>query len=119
MGRAARATTEVVPCRRRRSRGSPTPKPTPFSCSTACIAVGARAINTVEPDELTNSFDRLQLPEIKRRLAALARKGLVETPTGYEPGKAYFLKPELEDAWNQWMRGQRGFEKIEEFKSRG
>lgn len=79
----------------------------------------AGAINTVEPDELTNSFDRLELPEIKRRLAALARKGLVETPTGYQPGKAYFLKPELEDAWNQWMRGQRGFEKIEEFKSRG
>lgn len=79
----------------------------------------AGTINTVEPDELTNAFGRLELPEIRRRLAALSRKGLVKTPTGYEPGKAYFLKPELEDAWNHWMREQRGFEKIEEFKTKG
>ena len=77
------------------------------------------AINTVEPDELTNSFGRLELPEIKRRLAALARKGLAETPAGLAPGKAYFLKPELDEAWTHWMREQRGFEKIEEFKTRG
>ncbi|MFL6284509.1 MAG: hypothetical protein ACJ74Q_15295 [Pyrinomonadaceae bacterium] len=77
------------------------------------------AINIVVPDELAGSFDRLELPEIKRRLAALARKGLVETPTGYEAGKAFFLKPELDAAWQHWFREQRGFEKIEEFKSRG
>lgn len=86
-----------------------------------CAHCGWRegAINTVVPDELAGSFGRLELPEIRRRLASLAGKGLVSTPAGYRQGEAFFLKPELESAWQHWFREQKGFEKIEGFKSRG
>ena len=77
------------------------------------------SVNTVVPGELGGSFGRLELPEIKRRLAALSRRGLVETPTGYKRGEAYRLLPALEEAWDDWMRNRDGFNKIEEFKSRG